>query len=149
MLDKFIDSFAAVVAARAQKIIPRSAPTKDARHSGRLCSYPGCKNPGNGPRFRWFCVDHAASVPVSEQKRILAERAKKAGASLSLKGKRRRGSALKGKKLDMRCRVAGCKNVSKGPRFGFICAEHLKKLSVRELNAAREKWKAAHAKKAA
>src|SRR5216683_1777985 len=41
------------------------------------------------------------------------------------------------RKLEMRCRVEGCKNRSKGPRFGFICDEHLKKLSMKEQQAAR------------
>jgi hypothetical protein len=30
------------------------------------------------------------------------------------------------RKVDMRCRYRGCKNRSKGPRFRFLCAEHLK-----------------------
>jgi hypothetical protein len=143
MFDKFVDALAATVAARARKLIPRAAPAaSDARHAGRRCSYPGCPNPGNGPRFRWFCVDHAKSVPVAEQKRILAARAAK-GAGKVARAKGRGPSKLRGRKIDMRCRVAGCKNVSKGPRFGFICAEHLKKLSERELNLARERWRAA------
>ncbi len=29
-------------------------------------------------------------------------------------------------KRDMRCRYPGCKNRSKGPRFRFLCEEHLK-----------------------
>jgi len=48
----------------------------------------------------------------------------------------------KRRKLDMRCRVAGCRRMSRGPRFGFICDEHRKKLSKREQTAAREAWKA-------
>ena len=51
--------------------------------------------------------------------------------------------------LDMSCRVAGCKKVSRGPRFGFICDEHRKKLSAKDQRDAREKWKTARAKKAA
>jgi len=39
--------------------------------------------------------------------------------------------------------------MSRGPRFGFICDDHRKKLSAKEQQAARDKWKAAHAKKAA
>jgi hypothetical protein len=50
-------------------------------------------------------------------------------------GRRRR-------KLDMRCRVVGCRQMSRGPRFGFICDEHRKKLSKREQAAAREVWNA-------
>jgi hypothetical protein len=56
---------------------------------------------------------------------------------------KRRGPAA-GRKLDMSCRVAGCKNQSKGPRFGFMCEEHMK-LPKREQQAAREAWKAKHA----
>ena len=51
-----------------------------------------------------------------------------------------------GRKLDMTCRVAGCSNRSKGPRFGFICEDHIKKLSKRDQQAARDAWKAKHAK---
>jgi hypothetical protein len=46
------------------------------------------------------------------------------------------------RKLDMRCRVAGCRRMSRGPRFGFICDEHRKKLSKKEQAAAREAWNA-------
>ena len=57
-----------------------------------------------------------------------------------------RGSTSRGgrrrRKLDMRCRVAGCRRMSRGPRFGFICDEHRKKLSKREQAAAREAWNA-------
>jgi hypothetical protein len=35
-------------------------------------------------------------------------------------------SKLRGRKLDMKCRHPGCKNRSKGPRFHFLCEEHLK-----------------------
>ena len=51
-----------------------------------------------------------------------------------------------GRKLDMSCRVAGCPNKSKGPRFGFICEDHLKKLGKKDQQAARDAWKAKHAK---
>jgi hypothetical protein len=46
------------------------------------------------------------------------------------------------RKLDMRCRVGGCRNRSRGPRFGFICDDHRKTLSKKEQQAARDKWKA-------
>jgi hypothetical protein len=36
------------------------------------------------------------------------------------------GSKRRGLKRDMRCRYPGCKNRSKGPRFRFLCEEHLK-----------------------
>jgi len=51
----------------------------------------------------------------------------------------RRIRKLRGRKLDMRCRYAGCKNRSKGPRFSFHCEEHLK-LSQAEQKAALEQW---------
>ncbi len=153
LLDKFLDQIAGVVAAKAGVLLSRSSrggaartARAGARGRTRMCPYPGCKNPGNGPRNRWFCKEHSKSVPVREQKRILAERAQKGGSSLVVKSKRRT-SAAKGRKLDMSCRVAGCKNISRGPRFGFICDMHRKKLSAKEQREAREKWKAAHAKK--
>jgi hypothetical protein len=46
------------------------------------------------------------------------------------------------RKLDMRCRVGGCKNRSKGPRFGFICDDHRRTLSKKAQQAARDKWNA-------
>jgi hypothetical protein len=48
-------------------------------------------------------------------------------------------SKLAGRKLDMRCRYPGCRNKSKGPRFRFLCEEHLK-LPKAEQNAALAKW---------
>ena len=148
LLDRLIDQFATAIAARAHEIVARTAP-KGRRGGTRMCPYPGCKNPGAGPRNRWFCTEHARSVPVREQKRILAARADGAASSPRIARKRRGPSPFKGKKLDMRCRVAGCKNPSKGPRFGFMCEKHLKALSPRRQREAREKWNAAHPKKAA
>ena len=51
-----------------------------------------------------------------------------------------------GRKLDMSCRVEGCKNKSRGPRYGFICEEHLKSLSKKQQEAAREAWNEKHKK---
>lgn len=48
------------------------------------------------------------------------------------------------KALDMKCRVPGCFNRSKGPRFSFICETHLKKLSKKELAHARAEYKRKH-----
>jgi hypothetical protein len=44
------------------------------------------------------------------------------------RGGPRNGAASKrrGAKRDMSCRYPGCKNRSKGPRFRFLCEEHLK-----------------------
>lgn len=68
--------------------------------------------------------------------------ARMGGRSGGATGKRRGPAA--GRKLDMSCRVAGCKNQSKGPRFGFMCSDHMK-LPKKEQQAARETWKAKHA----
>ena len=57
------------------------------------------------------------------------------GAALAGRG----ASKLTGRKLDMRCRYPGCKNRSKGPRFRFLCEEHLK-LPKKEQGAALAKW---------
>jgi len=46
--------------------------------------------------------------------------------------------SLSGRKLDMHCRYPGCKNRSKGPRFRFLCEEHLK-LPKAKVKAAIEK----------
>jgi hypothetical protein len=53
-----------------------------------------------------------------------------------------RGGRRGTRKLDMTCRVEGCKNKSRGPRFGFICDEHRKKLSKKDQQAARDAWNA-------
>src|SRR5260370_34056403 len=54
------------------------------------------------------------------------------------------GAKLRGRKLDMRCRYPGCKNKSKGPRFRFLCEEHLK-LPKMAQDAALKKWAAKNA----
>jgi hypothetical protein len=71
---------------------------------------------------------------VSELARDARGRVGRGGAA-NTGGRRRR-------KLDMRCRVVGCRQMSRGPRFGFICDDHRKKLSKREQAAAREAWNA-------
>ena len=71
---------------------------------------------------------------VSELERDARGQVGRSGAARTT-GRRRR-------KLDMRCRVAGCRQMSRGPRFGFICDDHRKKLSKREQAAAREAWNA-------
>lgn len=48
-------------------------------------------------------------------------------------------SKLRGMKRDMRCHYPGCKNRSKGPRFRYLCEEHLK-LPKAEQEAALQKW---------
>ena len=144
LLDSFIEQFAGAIAARAEQMFARSAVGRGVRLGGgvRMCPYPGCKNAGAGPRNRWFCRDHARSVPVREQKRILAERAKENQQAARLA----RGGT--GRRLDMRCRVDGCRNISRGPRFGYICDKHRSELSAKEQREAREKWNASHQKAA-
>ena len=56
----------------------------------------------------------------------------------------RRASPLKGRKLDMGCRVARCENRSKGPRFHFMCDKHSRLPKKKQL-AALEAWKASRA----
>ena len=146
LLDRLIEQFASAIALRAEQMFARSAAGRSSRlgaASLRLCPAPGCKNPGAGPRNRWFCRDHAKSVPVKEQKRILAERAKANQAAARI-ARASRG----GRRLDMRCRVEGCKNTSRGPRFGYICDKHRSELTAKEQREARAKWNAAHQKAA-
>src|SRR3982751_6300439 len=54
-------------------------------------------------------------------------------------------SKLRGRKLDMRCHYPGCKNRSKGPRFRFLCEEHLK-LPKKDQDAVLAKWAENHAR---
>lgn len=62
------------------------------------------------------------------------------GASAKAGNGRRRGGRRGA--LDMICRVPGCKNRSRGPRFGFICDDHRKKLSAKEQAEVRAKHNA-------
>jgi hypothetical protein len=134
LLDHFIEQFALAIAARAEKTFAQ------ARMAGaaRPCPFPRCKSFGAGPRNRWFCRHHARSVPVAEQKRILAARAEA----------ERAARLAHGSKRDMRCRVEGCKNTSRGPRFGYICDKHRAVLSSKQQREARERWNAARAEAA-
>ena len=61
---------------------------------------------------------------------------------LTANEKRRR--AMLGRKMDMSCRVAGCKNRSGGPNRGFMCELH-QKLPKKQQQAAREAWNAKRA----
>src|SRR5438105_10061346 len=145
LLDSLIEQFAAAIAARAEQMFARSGLGSGRRAGIRMCPYPGCKNAGAGPRNRWFCREHARSVPVREQKRILAERTKENQEAARIARASRGGG---GRRLDMHCRVEGCKNMSRGPRFSYICDKHRKELSAKAQREAREKWNAAHAKAA-
>jgi len=46
----------------------------------------------------------------------------------------------------MRCRYAGCKNRSKGPRFRFFCEKHMK-LPKKKQDEMTAKWAAKNAKR--
>ena len=95
-------------------------------------------------------IEHAAQIFASALVSHLPAQGRAAGKATAAKaapakaGKRARSSWLKGKKLDMSCRVAGCKNKSGGPRHGYMCETH-QKLPKKEQQAAREAWKAKQA----
>jgi hypothetical protein len=86
-------------------------------------------------------LEHAADL-IAERIASSLPRNGARGTSDSANAKRRR--AMLGRKLDMSCRVAGCKNRSGGPRHGFMCEDH-QKLPKKQQAAAREAWKARHA----
>jgi len=94
---------------------PRKTPAKKAARGGRRRSGPDAKPP-----------------------------AKEVRAQL-VNGQTKANGNRKSIKRDMRCRVQGCKSRSKGPRFGYICEGHLKKLSKAEQQKEREKWNQKHA----
>jgi hypothetical protein len=50
--------------------------------------------------------------------------AAKAANGTNKPGPKSRKSPPAGQKRDMRCRVVGCHNKSKGPRFGYFCEKH-------------------------
>jgi hypothetical protein len=116
LLDSLIEQFASAIAARAEQMLSRSGTLRLAARGGvgiRMCPYPGCKEAGAGPRNRWFCREHSRSVPVREQKRILLERAKANASAARLS----RAASGTGRRLDMRCRVEGCKNARSALRL--------------------------------
>jgi hypothetical protein len=144
LLERLIQQLAPLLADRVAARMPRSMPAKASSASGKArCAVPGCTNPHSGPRFRFFCRDHFASLGKREQDRILADRRGNASARTARAG-RRGASPRKGVKLDMSCRVEGCKNRSGGPRHGFMCKTH-QRLSAARQAEARSKWNAAHA----
>ena len=60
-------------------------------------------------------------------------------------GVRRARTVRRGVARDMSCRVNGCANRSKGPRFGFMCEKHRKSLTKKQQRQAREAWNARRA----
>src|SRR5438045_9532173 len=71
-------------------------------------------------------VDQIADLIAERALEKINERVQSGMRNGMTKGNGRRLSTLKGRKLDMHCRYPGCKNRSKGPRFRFLCEEHLK-----------------------
>jgi len=66
---------------------------------------------------------HPFDALVERFAQIFAERVSAALPKAGRNGVARRVGSLK---RDMSCRYPGCKNRSKGPRFRFLCEEHLK-----------------------
>ncbi len=78
-----------------------------------------------GDATQKFVESISAMVERELASRIQAEVARVTSAAFG--GKRLAdGRRRTGRKLDMRCRYPGCKNRSKGPRFHFLCEDHLK-----------------------
>jgi hypothetical protein len=65
---------------------------------------------------------HPFEALVERFAQIFAERVSAALPRAGRNGAARKASSLK---RDMSCRYPGCKNRSKGPRFRFLCEEHL------------------------
>ena len=66
---------------------------------------------------------HPFDVLAERFAQIFAERVAAALPKGRQNGVARRPGTIK---RDMRCRYPACKNRSKGPRFRFLCEEHLK-----------------------
>ena len=92
-------------------------------------------------------LDHAADLLARRLSAVLpleglSAKTTRAPGGLSANERRRR--AMLGRKLDMSCRVAGCKNRSGGPGQGYMCPVH-QKLPKKQQQAARDAWKAKRA----
>ena len=82
--------------------------------------------PGTTPRKGKRNLSPAGRARISAAaKKRWAKSRKASGESGASKSKPARRSTV-GRKLDMDCRYPGCENRSKGPRFRFLCEEHLK-----------------------
>ena len=84
---------------------------------------------------------HPFDLLVDRFAQLFAERIVSALPATPRNGTVGRRGARAGIKRDMRCRYPGCKNRSKGPRFRFLCEEHLK-LPKKKQEAALAKWAA-------
>ena len=146
MLDRFLARFEQAI---LERIGPAAGKAARGGAGPRMCPVPGCPNTSAGPRNRFFCSDHARSLGKAAQDRILAvahrEAAQEAASNRTAVANGRRKRRGPRGPLDMRCRVEGCKNLSRGPRFGFICDDHRKSLGKKQQAEAREKYKAKRA----
>ena len=99
-----------------------------------------------GPHPFDALIEHAAAILAERLSGVIGRSSgattSRAPGGLSANDKRRR--AMVGRKLDMSCRIAGCKNKSGGPRHGFMCEVH-QKLPKKEQQAARDAWKSKRA----
>ena len=150
LLDQFLVRFEEAILARIGPAVAARGARGGARASsgGRMCPVPGCDHPSAGPRNRFFCSDHARSLSKPAQDKVLAAvkldaPAARSASKVSATDGRRKRRGPRGP-LDMHCRAEGCKNLSRGPRFGFICDEHRKSLGKKQQEEAREKYKAKH-----
>jgi hypothetical protein len=84
---------------------------------------------------------HPFDLLVDHFAQLFAERIVSALPATERTGTVARRGARPGVKRDMSCRYPACKNRSKGPRFRFLCEQHLK-LPKKEQDAALAKWEA-------
>ncbi len=97
-------------------------------------------------------IDHAAGILADRIQSRLGGRAKSTAPASTANTRapggasanERRRAAMTGRKLDMSCRIVGCKNRSGGPGSGYMCQEH-RSLPKKQQEAAREAWKLKHA----
>ena len=82
---------------------------------------------------------HPFDLLVDRFAQLFAERIVSALPATPRNGKVVWRGARPGIKRDMHCRYPGCKNRSKGPRFRFLCEEHLK-LPKKKQDEALTKW---------
>lgn len=120
----------------------RSLPARGAKQAptaagARRCPVPGCGKPAAGPRNRWKCREHRDVVVASAAPRAVKIQRLPPGPK---PGEKRRSGP------PMECRMAGCTAKSRGPRFNFFCAEHVK-LPLNEQRLQIEAWRANRAKK--
>src|SRR5437762_14232430 len=105
-----------------------------------LCTAPGEYMPFNFDQM----IDQIADLIAERALEKINERVQSGMRNGAPDGNGRRSSKTRGRKLDMHCRYPGCKNRSKGPRFRFLCEQHLK-LPKAKVRAAIEKAAGRHA----